>query len=138
MEKSSRAQHFKEARLQRSIEIVEDYTELIADLIALEGEARVYAIARELGVSHVSVLKSIKKLVRDGYLVKEEHQILLTAKGEAAASFSKRKHSVLTAFLLALGVSESVAATDVEGIEHHISQETLAAIENHLETLKKV
>jgi DtxR family manganese transport transcriptional regulator len=135
--KSARATHFKEARMQRLAEIAEDYTELIADLIATDGQARVYAIAREMGISHVSVLKSVKRLIRDGYLLREENLITLTPKGKELAAFSKRKHDVLSAFLSKLGVPEAIAASDVEGIEHHISPPTLAAIEKLLDQLKE-
>jgi DtxR family manganese transport transcriptional regulator len=132
---SSRAVHFKETRLQRLVEIAEDYTELIGDLIQMQGQARVCDIAREMGISHVSVLKTLKKLIRDGYILKEEHQIHLTSKGQQMAAFSKKKHLVLSQFLIKLGVPEEIVATDVEGFEHHISVITLEAIEAHMLTL---
>lgn len=134
---SQRATHFKETRLQRLYEVAEDYTELIADLIKAQGKARVCDIAREMGISHVSVVKTIKRLIRDEYVKKErDHSIDLTSKGEEMAAFSKKKHSVLSEFLSMLGVPEHILATDVEGIEHHISSTTLAAIERHLNQLK--
>ncbi|WP_068471264.1 iron dependent repressor, metal binding and dimerization domain protein [Candidatus Protochlamydia phocaeensis] len=133
---SQRAAHFKETRLQRLTEVVEDYTELIGDLIQAKGHARVCDIAREMGISHVSVVKTLKKLMRDGYILKEEHHIYLTPKGQEMAAFSKRKHLILFEFLIKLGVPESIAAIDVEGIEHHISATTLSAIEAHLQTLQ--
>jgi DtxR family manganese transport transcriptional regulator len=134
---SQRAAHFKETRIQRHSEIAEDYTELIADLIQLHGQARVCDIAREMGISHVSVLKTLRRLIRDGYVVKEDNQIDLTAKGREMAAFSKKKHLILSEFLLKLGVPEAIAATDVEGIEHHISGTTLEAIEAHMRTWEK-
>lgn len=130
---SKRAMHFKETRRQRLCEVAEDYTELIADLIESQGQARICDMAREMGISHVSVLKTVKKLIRDGYLVKNSQQLIeLTEKGKEMAAFSKRKHLILSAFLLKLGVPENIVATDVEGIEHHISATTLEAIENYL------
>lgn len=132
-----RAEHFKQTRQNRLIEVVEDYTELINDLIQTNGQARVCDIARQLGVSHVSVLKTIKKLIRDGYVTKNAaNEILLTRQGKELASFSKKKHLVLTEFLLKLGVPEQIVATDVEGIEHYISPETLDAIHNHMQKAK--
>ena len=131
-ESGQRAAHFKETRIQRHSEIAEDYTELIADLIQVQGQARVCDIAREMGISHVSVLKTLKRLIRDGYVMKKDHQIDLTPKGKEMAVFSKKKHLILSEFLLKIGVPESIAATDVEGIEHHISATTLEAIEVHM------
>jgi len=129
---SERAVHFKETRSKRIFEIAEDYTELIFDLIKTRGEARVCDIAREMGISHVSVLKTLKRLVREGFLNKNSQAINLTSKGEDMAIFSKKKHLVLSQFLLKLGVPEHIAATDVEGIEHHVSNVTLEAIEAHM------
>lgn len=130
---SQRATHFKETRTQRSFETVEDYTELIADLIDTKGKARICDISREMGISHVSVLKTIKRLIRDGYLIKESQQsIELTDEGKKMAAFAKRKHRVLSEFLSQLGVPEAILATDVEGIEHYISETTLKAIETHM------
>lgn len=128
-----RAEHFKGARDHRRHQIAEDYTELIADLIKEQGAVRVCDMAREMGISHVSVLKTLKKLIRDGYLQKNgRQQILLTAEGKELAAFSKKKHEILSQFLRQLGVPEKVLEIDVEGIEHHISPITLEAIESHL------
>ncbi len=133
---SERAKHFKETRANRLYEIAEDYTELIANLIEEKELVRVCDIAREMGISHVSVLRTLKRLERDGYLVKDGgRSIILTEKGVETAHFSKRKHLVLTDFLLKLGISKDIVATDVEGIEHYISPTTLKAIETHLQTL---
>lgn len=130
-----RAMHFQETRSKRLFEISEDYTELINELIENCGKARVCDIAREMGVSHVSVIRTIKRLCRDGYLQKDSHLIELTPKGKELAIFSKQKHLILTEFLLKLGVPASVVATDVEGIEHFISPITLEAIRSHMKTL---
>ncbi|MBN9377170.1 MAG: hypothetical protein BGO14_04685 [Chlamydiales bacterium 38-26] len=131
--KNKRAEYFKETRLQRHLEVAEDYTELIADLIEAKGRARVCDIAREMGISHVSVIKTIHKLIRDGYLKKDEQQtILLTDQGRKMAAFSKKKHHILFEFLKNIGVEEEIAAADVEGIEHHISLKTLEALETHM------
>lgn len=128
-----RAIPFKETRIQRLQEIAEDYTEMIAELISAKGKARVCDLAKQMGISHVSVLKSIKKLIRDGYLIKNTDGLIeLTPKGLQTANFSKKKHQILSEFLLKLGIPEYIVATDVEGIEHHISSETLQALERHL------
>ena len=83
----------------------------------------------------MSVIRTIKRLSRDGYLLKNSHLIELTPKGKELAIFSKQKHQILTEFLLKLGIPESVVATDVEGIEHFISPITLEALQNHMKTL---
>jgi DtxR family transcriptional regulator, manganese transport regulator len=122
-------EHFKEIRAHRLLTIAEDYTELIADLIANKGHVRVCDIARDMGVSHVSVLKTIKRLVRDGYITYNATQSFeLTQKGQETAAFSKKKHLILTEFFLHLGIPECIVAKDVEGIEHYVSAATLDAI----------
>jgi DtxR family manganese transport transcriptional regulator len=128
-----RAAYFQETRNKRLFEIAEDYTELVDDLIKAQGQARVCDISREIGVSHVSVLKTLKRLIRDGYLERDSHKICLTSKGKEMAVFSKKKHLILSDFLRKLGVSEEIAATDVEGIEHYISPATLEAIDLHIQ-----
>lgn len=127
-----RALHFKETRIQRHREIAEDYTEMIAELIQMHGKVRVCDLAKQMGISHVSVLKTIRKLIRDGYLIKDEGEMELTLKGSETAAYSKKKHTILSEFLRKLGVPEDIAAIDVEGIEHHVSPETLQALENHM------
>jgi DtxR family manganese transport transcriptional regulator len=132
---SERAEYFKKMRSNRLFELAEDYTELIADLMAAQKQPRVCDIAREMGISHVSVLKAIRRLIREGYLVKDSSKaIALTPKGEEMAVYSKRKHRVLSEFLLGLGIPEQIVAVDVEGIEHYISPDTLEAIAAHMKT----
>ncbi len=87
----TRAAHFKEARRVRPLEVAEDYTELIDDLIREQGKARVCDLSKILGVSHVSVLKAVNRLIRDGYLIKNAAlSIELTKKGNKQPSFLKR------------------------------------------------
>lgn len=133
---SERAEPFIETRNNRLFEKAEDYAELVDDLIQRQGNARICDISREMGVSHVSVLKALKRLIRDGFLEKtKEKNIVLTTKGHELAAFSKKKHRILTQFLLQLGIPENIVANDVEGIEHYISATTLEAIENHLKKM---
>lgn len=133
---SVRAIHFKKVRLLRHAELVEDYTEMIADLQKVQNKVRICDIAREMGISHVSVIKTIKKLIREGFLMENIHpSIELTPKGRETATFSKKKHKILSSFLLKLGIPEHIVATDVEGIEHYISSTTLKALEAHLNQL---
>jgi len=123
--------NFRHTRRARSTEIAEDYVELIADLIDSGGEARAVDIARRLGVSHATVIKTIGRLQRDGLVISEPYRaIFLTDEGRRLAEWSKRRHGVVVNFLLAIGVGPEAAHADAEGIEHHVSAETLAAFEN--------
>lgn len=124
----------RQTRREHSTETAEDYAEAIADLIAANGEARAVDLARLLGVSHVTVIRTIARLQRDGYVsTKPYRSIFLTRKGARLAEDSRRRHEVVEQFLISLGVAEDVARSDAEGIEHHCSPETLAAFQRHLE-----
>ncbi len=120
--------NFRHTRRARKSEIAEDYVELIADLIDSGGEARATDIARRLGVSHATVIKTVGRLQRDGLVVSKPYRaIFLTDEGRRIATWSRRRHEVVIQFLLSIGVSKDVAYADAEGIEHHVSAETLAA-----------
>ncbi|GAB4193341.1 MAG: manganese-binding transcriptional regulator MntR [Simkaniaceae bacterium] len=132
----NRAKHFSESRKKTLQIIAEDYTELISDLVEQNGVARPCDIARELGVSHVSALKALKRLTRLGYLSKKPNQpVELTKKGEELARFCKRRHEILLQFFHVLGIPKEIVETDVEGIEHHVSERSLEAIQAHLNRL---
>lgn len=90
-------------------------------------------LARRFGVSHVTVNKAVGRLVRDGYAQTEPYSpIELTSKGQRIARDAKSRHQIVYEFLKALGVSEGVAQQDSEGIEHHVSQQTLKAMRTFL------
>ena len=126
-----RAENFRQTRRARKTEIAEDYVELIADLIDSGGEARAVDIARGLGVSHATVIKTIGRLQRDGLVISKPYRaVFLSDEGRRLAEWSRRRHDLVVKFLLAIGVSERTAHADAEGIEHHASAETLAAFEN--------
>jgi len=125
-----RAANFRQTRRARKTEVAEDYVELIADLIDSGGEARAVDIARGLGVSHPTVIKTIGRLQRDGLVVTKPYRaVFLTEEGRRLAEWSRQRHEVVVRFLLAIGVSEEVSHADAEGIEHHVSAETLTAFE---------
>ena len=133
----SRVSAFKETRKSHLFESAEDYTELVADLIEAKGQARVKDIAEFFGISHVTALRTIDRLQREGYLFTEPRApIELTTKGAKLAQFCKTRHEILIEYFIALGVPEKVAAIDVEGVEHHISKITLEKIKQHLKKLK--
>lgn len=103
--------------------------ELIAALIEEQGEARAVELSQRLGVSHVTVTKTIARLQRDGLVHTEPYRsIFLTEAGRALARAAAERHTLVVAFLLKLGVNETDAQTDAEGIEHHLSPATLDAM----------
>ncbi len=120
-------------RRQNRAEIAEDYVEAIADLIDAGGEARAVDVARRLGVSHVTVLQTVRRLQRDGLVTTQPYRsIFLTPEGRRLAAMSRHRHQVVTALLEAVGVPPDIARADAEGLEHHVSAETLAAFERFL------
>ena len=119
---------FRQAREARRLELVQDYLELISDLIRAGGDARQVDIAARLGVAQPTVAKMLKRLADDGLVSQRPYRgVFLTEAGEAVAEASRARHHVVESLLLALDVSPETARRDAEGIEHHVSEETLAA-----------
>jgi DtxR family manganese transport transcriptional regulator len=124
---------FKATRKHHSEELAEDYTEIISDLIAIKGSARIGEIAKHLGVSHVTAIRTIQRLQDQGYVTtKPKSPIELTIKGKNLAKFSKYRHDLLIQLFLKLGIPQKIAEIDVEGAEHHISKKSLDYIEAFL------
>ncbi|WP_053999707.1 manganese-binding transcriptional regulator MntR [Ahrensia marina] len=124
---------FRQTRHNRRLELVEDYVELIADLISKHGEARQVDIARELGVAQPTVSKMLKRLAADEMIVQRPCRgVFLTDKGTKLAKHCRERHSLVETFLVALGVPAEVASIDAEGIEHHVSEQTISAIKKFL------
>jgi DtxR family manganese transport transcriptional regulator len=127
------AETFRRSRRDRAAETAQDYVEAIADLTAAVGEARVVDLARRLGVTHVTVNRTLARLQQAGYVnTKPYRAIFLTIDGRRLAGECKRRHETVVAFLRSLGVPEKAAEMDAEGIEHHVSPETLAVFERRL------
>jgi DtxR family manganese transport transcriptional regulator len=127
------AETFRRSRRDRASETAQDYVEAIADLTATIGEARVTDLARRLGVTHVTVNRTLARLQQAGYVnTKPYRAIFLTNAGHRLAGECKRRHETVVAFLRSLGVPEKAAEMDAEGIEHHVSPETLAVFERRL------
>ena len=124
-ERSATAAHLR-TRRDHAAETAEDYVEAIADHIETSGECRVRDLSERFGVSHVTVVRILKRLSVEG-LVKTERQrpIELTPTGRRLAKACRERHDTVYRFLLAIGVPARVAAIDAEGIEHHVSKETL-------------
>lgn len=108
------------------METAEDYVEAVADLIDENGSCRVTDLARRFGVSHVTVSRIVGRLKKSGYVTtRSRRPIDLTPAGRRLAEQSRHRHEIVYRFLLAIGVSEQTASIDSEGIEHHVSEETL-------------
>jgi DtxR family manganese transport transcriptional regulator len=130
LDAESHAEAFQKTRDARRSELVEDYVELVAELIDAEGEARQVEIARRLGVAQPTVAKMLKRLADDGLILQKPYRgIFLTDAGRQLGSECRRRHEIVEGFLRALGISAEVARHDAEGVEHYVSAETLEAFE---------
>ncbi len=127
------AENLSQTRREHASELAEDYVEAIADLTTETGEARVVDLARRLGVTHVTVNRAIARLQKSGFVTAQPYRsIFLTHKGRTLAAQCKSRHETVVAFLRLLGVPERVAERDAEGIEHHVSPDTLSAFRTAL------
>ena len=126
----AQAEGFAIVRQAHESEKAEDYDEQIAEFNETRGEARPIEIAERLGVKPPTVTKNISRLKSAGLVRRERYRaIFLTEQGQALAEACRRRHRIVVAFLLSLGIDEETAERDAEGIEHHVSDKTLAAFE---------
>ncbi len=124
------ARSHAQEREDHRLSLLEDYLQVIADLIDTEGEARVVDIAQRFGVSHVAALRTVDRLQRAGLATaKPRRAVFLTNEGRRSVELLRHRYEVVVRFLIAVGVREDVAHLDAEGIEHHVHAETLAAFE---------
>jgi Mn-dependent DtxR family transcriptional regulator len=108
---------------------MEDYIEQIYLLIENKGYARVSDIAEALSVHPSSVTKMVQKLDKDDYLVYEKYRgLVLTPKGNKVGKRLVYRHELLEQFLRVIGVKEEHIYEDVEGIEHHLSWDSIDRI----------
>ena len=129
----TQARRFGKTRSAQSTALLEDYVELIADLLASAGEARPTDIARRFGVSHATAIKTISRLKRAGMATARPYRgVFLTEAGTALASRVRARHRLVVDVLRALGVPAEAAEADAEGIEHHVSEMTLKAFARFL------
>jgi DtxR family manganese transport transcriptional regulator len=127
----------RQTRQQHAQERAQDYVEAIADLIEKTGEARAADLARQLGVTHVTVIRTIERLKRRELVTTRPYRsIFLTDSGKALAAKTRQRHQIVVEFLEAMGISPQAAHADAEGIEHHVSEETLTAFKTFLKTRK--
>ena len=128
---------------------MEDYIEQIYILIEDKGYARVSDIAENLSVHPSSVTKMVQKLDKDDYLIYEKYRgLVLTMKGKKIGKRLVYRHELLEQFLRVIGVKEEHIYEDVEGIEHHLSWESIDRIvdlvqyfeedENRISELRKI
>lgn len=130
---ASASHTFSQARQDHAIETAADYVELIDELRRETGEARGADLCKLLGVSHVTVSKTLQRLARDGYVIAKPYRsVFLTEKGKMLAESSKERHRLMVSLLERVGVSKATAEADAEGMEHHVSKETLEAIKTFL------
>lgn len=125
---------FRQARAAHRRELIDDYVELIFKLIREFGEARQVDMAARLGVSQPTVAKMLKRLSITGLVEQVPYRgVFLTAEGEKLAKESMVRHHIVETFLRAIGVSTEAAHRDSEGLEHHVSAETLAIFQKFYE-----
>ena len=133
-----RAAAFRRTRAAHLTEVAEDYVELIGDLIHHRGEARLSDLAEMMAVSQPTASKIVARLRREGLVVSRPYRsIFLTESGAAMAAQARAKHAIVARFLRALGLDEATVDADSEGIEHHVSDRTLAALTRLTETLER-
>jgi len=125
-------------RADHAAENAQDYVELIDDLQREIGAAHKSDIAARLGVSHVTVHKTVKRLKTLGLVVAEAHRaVSLTPKGKELADTVRERHRLVIRFLLHLGVPRAAAEDDSEGLEHHLSAETERAMVRFCAAMEK-
>ena len=116
---------------------IEDYLEIISELVELKGYATTLDISRYMHVSAPSVTKMLQKLDENGFLEYEKyHGINLTTKGNQIADTIRQKHSILLEFFEILGVGYEIANQDAEGIEHHLNPKTIKQLRKFIIFLK--
>jgi len=130
---TTQARRFGKTRTAQSTALMEDYVELIADLLSADGEARPTDVARRLGVSHATAIKSISRLKREGLATSKPYRgVFLTEAGHDLAGRVRARHRLVVDVLIAIGVPREAAEADAEGLEHHVSEVTLAAFAKFL------
>ena len=104
----------------------EDYLERIHELIEEKGYARVVDIASSLAVKQASVTSMVQKLGDLGYLNYVKYRgLVLTEKGRTVATRIQKRHETLARFFSLFGLDMETQQRDIEGIEHHLSPDTV-------------
>ena len=121
----------------RSSSRMEDYLEIISELVELKGYATTLDISRYMNVSAPSVTKMLQRLDEGGFLEYEKyHGINLTEKGTQIAEGIRQNHGILLEFFEILGIGYDTANQDTEGIEHHLNPKTIKQLRKFITFLK--
>ncbi len=138
--RAERLESIKEAHKSAKADFstkMEDYLEVIAELVELKGYANTIDISRYMNVSAPSVTKMLQRLDENGYLEYEKYRgINLTTKGNAVADGIRQKHGILLEFFKMLGIDHHAANRDAEGIEHHLNPKTIRQLRKFITYLK--
>ena len=122
----------------RLLESGEMYLETILILSQEKAHVRAIDVGEYMGYSKPSVSRAMGKLKNDGFIVTDENgYITLTESGRAVAEKIYERHTILTDFLVSLGVGRETAAADACKIEHDISDETFDAIKRFVRNEKE-
>jgi len=125
--RSSSPENFSATKSRKNIELFEDYVEAINEINLKKGFVKNVDLCKYFGVSNATVCKNIKRLIKEELVESEKYKnIFLTKVGKMLAEKSNTRHEILYKFLIKLGVPNKVAEIDSEGMEHHISTETLS------------
>ena len=110
----------------------EDYLERILELVQETGQARVVDIANSLNIRQASVTNMVKKLFETGFVEHEKYKrgLVLTMEGREVAERIQRRHATLSRFFSLLELDGETQRRDIEGIEHHLSRDTVSALED--------
>ena len=110
----------------------EDYLERILELVQQTGQARVVDIANSLNIRQASVTNMVKKLCELGFVDHEKYKrgLVLTKEGKGVARRIQRRHATLSRFFSLLELDNETQRRDIEGIEHHLSRDTVRALED--------
>jgi len=116
---------------------MEDYLEVIYELMEHKGYVSMSDISNYLNVSSASVTKMVQRLHESGYIEYEKYRgIRMKDKGLEIAKMIRERHSILTEFLLLLGIEEEDAHRITEGIEHYFDNRSLKRLEQLVQIIK--
>ena len=138
--KEERLESIKKARVHENSKFtsrMEDYLEVISELIELKGFAIPMDISNYMNVSPPSVTKMLRRLDESKYIEYTKYQGLrLTSQGKNIANEIRKKHTDLLEFFEMLGIDSSIANQDIEGIEHHLNPKTTKQLKKFILFLK--
>ena len=138
--KEERLESIKKVRVHETSRFtsrMEDYLEVISELVDLKGYAIPMDISNYMNVSPPSVTKMLRRLDESNYIeYTKYHGLRLTSLGRTIANEIRRKHTDLLEFFEMLGIDSSTANQDIEGIEHHLNPKTTKQLKKFILFLK--